>query len=65
MTTQGQWSVEESNLHINVLEMTAAFFAVKSFTKTRVVKHVHLRVDNKATMAQINKIGGGGHDHRT
>jgi hypothetical protein len=57
-TTQGQWSVAEATKHINVLELTAAYFAVKAFTSERTVKHVHLRVDNKVTMAQINKMGG-------
>jgi len=58
VTTQGLWSPAEAELHINVLELMAASFAVKSFTKNKQVRHVHLRVDNSMTMAQINKMGG-------
>ena len=30
-STGGNWSKEESSLHINMLEMAAAFFAVKGY----------------------------------
>ena len=46
--------------HINVLELTAAYFALKAFTKDKPDMHVHLRVDNHATQAHINKMGGPG-----
>ena len=58
VTTQGQWSMAESEKHINALELTAAYFALKAFTKDNSDMHVHLRVDNRATQAQINKMGG-------
>lgn len=58
VTTQGLWKSSESKKHINALELTAAFFAIQAFTKGKKVKHVHLRVDNSATVAQINKMGG-------
>ena len=58
VTTQGQWSVEERENHINALELTAAFFALQAFTKGRTEIHVLMRVDNRATQAQINKMGG-------
>ena len=32
-------------------------FAIKAFSKDKTHIHVHLRVDNKTTMAQINKMG--------
>jgi hypothetical protein len=57
MKTQGVWSVKERSLHINVLEMKAAMFAVKSFTKQQKNIHVHIQVDNKTTVANINKMG--------
>jgi hypothetical protein len=56
--TQGQWSEEESKLHINILEMKAAEFVVKAFTKDLRNIHCHLRLDNKSCVAQINKMGG-------
>jgi len=33
-------------------------FAIKAFTKGKTNLHVHLRVDNTTTVAQINKMGG-------
>ena len=58
ITAQGQWSQEEANLHINLLEMKAAEFLVKAFTKDRTGIHCHLRLDNSSCVAQINKMGG-------
>lgn len=58
MTTQGQWSLEESHLHINILEMRAAEYLVKAFTQDKRDIHCHLRLDNKSCVAQINKMGG-------
>lgn len=58
MHTQGLWSQEELKLHVNALEMKAAFFVLKAFTKERKMLHVHLRVDNTTTAAYINKMGG-------
>jgi hypothetical protein len=58
MKTQGQWSLEESKLHINILEMRAAEFVVKAFTKDLEQIHCHIRLDNSSCVAQINKMGG-------
>jgi len=55
---QGQWSAEESLLHINILEMKAAEFVVKAFTKDCHNIHCHIRMDNSSCVAQINKMGG-------
>ena len=52
-STGGNWSKEESSLHINVLEMAAAFFAVKIYAATLSETSIHLRVDNTATLAWI------------
>ena len=57
-TTQGQWSVEETKIHINVLELTAALFAIQVFVKDRQNIVVHMRLDNKSAVAHINKMGG-------
>ena len=56
--TQGAWSEEESQQHINVLELRAAKFAVMAFTKHRSHSHVHLRMDNVTAVAYVNKKGG-------
>ena len=50
----GNWSKEKSSLHINVLKMEAAFFAVKIYAATLSETSIHLRVDNTATLAWIN-----------
>ena len=39
--TGGQWKKEEADLHINILELLAAKFALKSFLSLRTVKSVH------------------------
>ena len=57
-TTQGVWSEEEQVQHINVLELKSAFYALKAFAKQMTDVHMHLRVDNMSTMAQINKMRG-------
>ena len=54
-STGGNWSKEESSLHINVLEMAAAFFAVKIYAATLSETSIHLRVDNPATLGWINR----------
>ena len=54
--TQGMWSATESALHINVLELQAANFAVQSFTKG---KNNILQLDNTTVVAYLNKMGGG------
>lgn len=56
-TTQGRWSLEEGQMHINVLEMKAVLFALKAFLKEERNCHVHVRVDNTTTVANINKMG--------
>ena len=56
--TQGLWSEVESTWHINALELQAANFAVRSFTKNQERLHVHLRIDNSTIVAYINKMGG-------
>jgi hypothetical protein len=58
ITTQGLWNLAEQTEHINALELRAAMFAVKSFTREKTNIHAHIRVDNRTTMSQINKMGG-------
>ena len=56
--TGGQWKKEEVDLHINILELLAAKFALKSFLSLRTVKSVHLMMDNTAAMRNIINMGG-------
>ena len=45
-TFSGIWSLTEQNLHINFLELKAAFLALKNFCSTISDKHVKLFLDN-------------------
>ena len=54
-STWGNWSMEESSLHINVLEMAAALFATKIYAATLSETSTHLTVGNTATLAWINR----------
>ena len=54
-STGGNWSKQESSLHINVLEMVTSFFAVQTYTATLSATSIHLRVDNTATLGWINR----------
>ena len=57
-STQGQWTKQEASLHINVLEMKAADFGIRAFTKNQNNIHVHLKSDNRTTVAYVMKMGG-------
>lgn len=54
----GHWSREEKSLHINVLELLAAFFALKCFASDLSDGDILLRLDNTTAMAYVNKKGG-------
>lgn len=56
--TGGPWSPKEQAMHINCLELLAAFLAVKSFAKTKTNIRIHLRMDNTTALTYINKFGG-------
>ena len=57
-TTKGLWSVSESQLHINELELKAVHFAVQAFGDRLKNKHVKILCDNSTTVAYINAMGG-------
>ena len=54
---RGTWSLPESKLHINYLELKAVFLDVKEFQKLCMGKMVLIATDN-TTVAYINKEGG-------
>ena len=58
LTARGSWSVPESNLHINYLELKAVFLALKEFQDLCVGKIVLVATDNTTVVAYINKEGG-------
>ena len=48
----------EREHYINYLELLAATFAVKAFTKDQEDIHVHLRMDNRTAVFYVNHMGG-------
>ena len=57
-TARGSWSVPESKLHINYLELKAVFLALKEFQELCTGKIVLVASDNTTVVAYINKEGG-------
>ena len=58
-TARGTWSLPESTLHINHLELKAVFLALKEFRTLVCNKTVLIATDNTTVVAYINKEGGG------
>ena len=57
-TARGTWSLPESKLHINHLELKAVFLALKKFRTLVCNKTVLIATDNTTVVAYINKEGG-------
>ena len=57
-TTQGVWSVPESRLHINFLELKAVLLALKQFEQLCRNEIVLIASDNTTVVSYINKEGG-------
>lgn len=64
-TASGQWSNSELLLHINNLELLAAYFALKVFAKNCYDCQILLRVDNTTAVSYINRMGGIQYPHLT
>lgn len=54
----GRWSATETELHINVKELKAILFTVKSFTHLIRGKHIKVFCDNATAVAYVNQMGG-------
>ena len=57
-TARGTWSLLESKLHINHLELKAVFLALKEFRTLVCNKTVLIATDNTTVFAYISKEGG-------
>ena len=57
-TARGTWSLPESKLHINHLELKAVFLALKEFRTLCSNKKVLIATDNTTVVAYINKERG-------
>lgn len=54
----GAWSAKERELHINYLELLAAFLGLKSLANNEVNCLILLRIDNTTAISYINRMGG-------
>lgn len=52
--SHGFWKAKDLELHINVLELMAAFFGLKCFANNRRRCNIMLRLDNTTAIAYIN-----------
>ena len=57
-TTGGRWIQNESMQHINILELRAVKFALKSLCQNIRNVHISARCDNSTAVAYINNQGG-------
>ena len=58
VSTGGQWTLQESNLHVNVLELLAIKLALLTFSKKFNLKSVHFQVDDMIALSYLMKIEG-------
>ena len=58
LTAKGSWSAQERLMHINILELKAAFLTIQTFLKHRTNTSIKLRLDNTTAVAYINNKGG-------
>ncbi|XP_067040975.1 uncharacterized protein [Acropora muricata] len=58
ITTGGQWTEDESQNHINYLEILACFLTLKAFCSQIKNCHVKAMIDNTTAVSYINSMGG-------
>lgn len=61
----GKWNEDEKDMHINYLEILAAFFGLKVFAKDLKNCQILLRIDNTTAISYVNKMGGVRFPHLT
>lgn len=61
--SHGLWTTDEMNLHINELELKAALFGLKIFTKKLTQCEILLRIDNTTAISCINRMGSVQYPH--
>ena len=57
-TCSGLWSIQEKNLHINILELKAVYLALKHFCQAIQGQTVLIASDNSTVVSYLNKEGG-------
>ena len=58
LSTGGNWSLEESQKHMNYLEMLAALLALRLYCKDLQDLTVLFKIDNTSTLSRVNKQSG-------
>ena len=58
VSTGGRWTLAETAEHINVLELQAALFGLKSLCDNMCKCHLRIEVDNSTAVCYINSMGG-------
>ena len=58
LATGGRWKDNEASWHINYLELLSAYFALKSFCKSKKPIHIQILMDNTTAISYINAMGG-------
>lgn len=53
--SHGHWNLNDLNLHINSLELMAAFFGLKCFASDKQGSNILLRIDNMTAITYINR----------
>jgi hypothetical protein len=56
-TVQGEWTTEEKELHINVLELKVPRLALTTLGHDWKNCHIHFKMDNRTAVANLNKMG--------
>ena len=56
-TCGGHWSPQESEVHINCLELLAALFSLQALAADKGSTHIRLKIDNTTAVAAINNMG--------
>lgn len=59
----GYWKDDEKSLHINELELKAAFLALKCFAKNQFDTNILLRIDNVTAISCVNRMGSVQYEH--
>jgi hypothetical protein len=58
LVTGGRWSLSESLLHINVLELKAVLLGLQSLCKEKKDCHIKILSDNTTAVSYLKKMGG-------
>ena len=65
LTAGGLFTENEKQLHINVKEMLAILFSLKSFCKLDHYTHIKVMTNNMTAVSYVREMGGGGHPFRS